>query len=105
MAKGYWMALVDVSDPESYKTYVAAIEDVFRTFGGRYVIRGGRNEVMEGKLRSRVVTVEFADYATALAATSRPNIRRSASCGRIARPPISWSSKAMTARSRQAGAA
>jgi uncharacterized protein (DUF1330 family) len=46
MAKGYWLALVDVSDPESYKPYVAGIQDVFRKFGGRYVIRGGRNEVM-----------------------------------------------------------
>jgi uncharacterized protein (DUF1330 family) len=72
MAKGYWLALVDVSDPESYKPYVAGIQDVFRKFGGRYVIRGGRNEVMEGKLRSRVITVEFADYATALAAYKSP---------------------------------
>ena len=55
MAKGYWLALVDVSDPESYKAYVAGIQDVFRKFGGRYVVRGGRSEVMEGKLRSRLV--------------------------------------------------
>jgi uncharacterized protein (DUF1330 family) len=72
MAKGYWIALVDVSDPESYKPYVAGIQDVFRRFGGRYVVRGGRNEVMEGKLRSRLITVEFADYATALAAYKSP---------------------------------
>jgi uncharacterized protein (DUF1330 family) len=67
MAKGYWLALVDVSDPESYKAYVAGILDVFRKFGGRYVVRGGRSELMEGKLRSRLVTIEFPDYATALA--------------------------------------
>jgi uncharacterized protein (DUF1330 family) len=67
MAKGYWIALVNVSDVESYKAYVAGIQDVFHKFSGRYVIRGGRGEPMEGKLRSRVVTVEFADYATALA--------------------------------------
>jgi uncharacterized protein (DUF1330 family) len=72
MAKGYWIALVDVSDAESYKAYVAGIQDVFRKFNGRYVVRGGRSEVMEGKLRSRVVTVEFADYATALAAYKSP---------------------------------
>jgi uncharacterized protein (DUF1330 family) len=72
MAKGYWLALVDVSDPESYKAYVAGIQDVFRKFGGRYVIRGGRSELMEGKLRSRLVTIEFADYATALACYKSP---------------------------------
>jgi uncharacterized protein (DUF1330 family) len=67
MAKGYWIAVVDVSDAESYKAYVAGIQDVFHKFSGCYVIRGGRSEPMEGKLRSRLVTVEFADYATALA--------------------------------------
>jgi uncharacterized protein (DUF1330 family) len=72
MAKGYWLALVDVSDPESYKAYVAAIQDVFRKFGGRYVIRGGRSETMEGKLRARLVTVEFKDYETALAGYRSP---------------------------------
>src|SRR5208283_5541104 len=54
MAKGYWLALVDISDPEAYKAYVAAIQDVLRRFGGRYVIRAGRSETMEGELRSRL---------------------------------------------------
>ena len=36
MAKGYWLALVDVSDPEGYKAYAAAIQDVLRKFGGRF---------------------------------------------------------------------
>jgi len=72
MAKGYWLALVDVSDPESYKAYVAGIRDVFGKFGGRYVIRAGRSETMEGKLRSRLVTIEFKDYETALACYRSP---------------------------------
>lgn len=72
MAKGYWLALVDVSDPESYKAYVAGIGDLFRKFGGRYVIRAGRSETMEGKLRSRLVTIEFKDYETALACYRSP---------------------------------
>ncbi len=67
MAKGYWLALVDVSDFEPYKAYVAALQDVLRKFGGRYDIRGGRSETMEGKLRSRLVAIEFKDYETALA--------------------------------------
>ena len=67
MAKGYWLALVDVSDPESYKAYVAGIQDVFRKFGGRYVIRGGRCDVMEGRMPARTVVVEFPSYEAALA--------------------------------------
>ena len=72
MAKGYWLAVVDVSDPEGYKAYVAAIQDVLRKFGGRYGIRAGRSETMEGKLRSRLVTIEFKDYETALACCRSP---------------------------------
>jgi uncharacterized protein (DUF1330 family) len=72
MAKGYWLALVEVSDPESYKAYVAGLPEVFRKFGGRYVIRGGRSETMEGKVRSRLVAIEFKDYETALACYRSP---------------------------------
>ena len=76
MAKGYWLALVDVSDPEGYRAYVAAIQDVLRKFGGRYGIRAGRSETMEGKLRSRLVTIEFKDYETALACYNSPEYAR-----------------------------
>jgi uncharacterized protein (DUF1330 family) len=37
------------------KKYVAALPDILRKFGGRYVTRGGKTEVVEGKNRSRVV--------------------------------------------------
>jgi uncharacterized protein (DUF1330 family) len=57
MAKGYWLAQVDVSDAEAYKAYAAAIQDVLRKFGGRYVVRAGRSETMEGQTRSRLVTI------------------------------------------------
>ena len=33
MAKGYWVALVDVDDPEGYKAYVAANAVAFRKYG------------------------------------------------------------------------
>jgi uncharacterized protein (DUF1330 family) len=72
MAKGYWLALVDVTDPEGYKAYVAAIQGVLRQFGGRYVVRAGRSETMEGKTRSRLVTIEFKDYETALGCYRSP---------------------------------
>jgi uncharacterized protein (DUF1330 family) len=58
--------------PRRLQSHVAGIQDVFRKFGGRYVVRGGRSELMEGKMRSRLVTVEFPDYATALASYKSP---------------------------------
>jgi len=66
MVKGYWIISVDISNPESHKMYVAETRDVFRKYGARFVIRGGKSEVVEGKGRSRIVVIEFKDYATAL---------------------------------------
>src|ERR1700746_1628694 len=67
MAKGYWIARVDVTNEEGYKPYVAANAAIFQEFGGRFVVRGGRFESVEGTSRSRNIVVEFPDYATALA--------------------------------------
>ena len=64
--KGYWVAQVDVTDPEQYKAYVAANGAAFRKFGARFLTRGGASETVEGKVRARVVVLEFKDYATAL---------------------------------------
>jgi uncharacterized protein (DUF1330 family) len=72
MAKGYWVAHVDVSDPEAYKAYVAANAEAFRKYGAKFLVRGGTHEVVEGKTRSRNVVLEFKDYATALACYRSP---------------------------------
>ncbi len=41
MAKGYWIAHVDVTDAEGYKDYQAANAIAFRKFGARFLVRGG----------------------------------------------------------------
>ena len=87
MAKGYWIAQVDVADPEAYKAYIAANAPVFRKYGGRFLVRGGTHEVMEGSMRARKVVIEFKDYATALACYRSPEygaaiaLRRDVSTG------------------------
>jgi uncharacterized protein (DUF1330 family) len=72
MAKGYWIAHVDVDNDEGYKPYAAANPAIFKKFGGRFVIRAGKSEVPEGKARSRHVVIEFPDYASALACYRSP---------------------------------
>ncbi len=72
MAKGYWIAHVDVSDPEGYKEYQAANAVPFGKHGARFLVRGGASEPPEGNLRSRHVIIEFKDYATALACYNSP---------------------------------
>ena len=72
MAKGYWIAHVDVNDPEAYKTYIAANAIPFAKYGGRFLVRAGRFEIKEGRLRARHVVIEFKDYQTALACFESP---------------------------------
>jgi uncharacterized protein (DUF1330 family) len=72
MPKGYWVARVDVHDPEAYKGYVAANAAAFAKPGGRFLIRGGRSEAPEGTSRSRNVVIEFKDYDTAVACYHSP---------------------------------
>lgn len=66
MPKGFWIASVDVTDPEGYKAYQAANAEAFHKFGARFLTRGGKSEGVEGKLRSRVVVIEFPSYDAAL---------------------------------------
>jgi uncharacterized protein (DUF1330 family) len=66
MPKGYWIAHVDVRDQEGYKNYVAMLADIFRKHHGRYLVRGGPFESLEGHNRSRHVVIEFPSYRAAL---------------------------------------
>ena len=72
MPKGYWIARVDVSDPEAYKKYVAANAVAFAKFGGRFIVRGGRFEAVDGEHRERNVVIEFPTYEAALACWNSP---------------------------------
>ncbi len=76
MAKGYWIGSVDVQDPEAYQAYVRENAVAFRKYGGRFLIRGGQAETMEGHRRARQVVIEFKDYATALACYRSPEYAR-----------------------------
>lgn len=76
MAKGYWVARVDVHDMDGYKDYVAQNGAVFHAFGARFLVRGGPFESKEGSSRSRNVVLEFKDYDTALACYNSPEYQR-----------------------------
>lgn len=67
MAKGYWIAHVDVDDMEAYKNYIAANAAPFAEYGARFLVRGGDSENREGQLRKRTIVLEFPSYEQALA--------------------------------------
>ena len=72
MATGYWIARVDVHDPQAYRAYLDANGAVFRQFGARFLVRGGQNELVEGRGRERNVVLEFPSYEQALACYRAP---------------------------------
>ncbi|MHA6195900.1 DUF1330 domain-containing protein [Pseudomonas wadenswilerensis] len=66
--KAYWIAHVDVTDPEQYQQYTQRAPAAFAAFGGKLLARGGRSEAMEGRATpQRSVVIEFESYEQAVA--------------------------------------
>ncbi|MBK4987922.1 DUF1330 domain-containing protein [Pseudomonas sp. S60] len=66
--KAYWIAHVDVTDPQQYLQYTQRAPAAFQAFGGRFLARGGRSEAVEGRATpQRSVVIEFDSYEQALA--------------------------------------
>ncbi|MFG1210906.1 DUF1330 domain-containing protein [Xanthobacter flavus] len=74
--RGYWMTKVDVTDPDRYKDYVAAAAEPFTEYGAWFLVRGGRNHLLEGRGRSRYVVTAFKDVATARACYFSPGYQK-----------------------------
>lgn len=64
----YLIANVDVHDRDGYVTdYAPLARASVARHGGRFLVRGGRSEVVEGDdFRGRVVIIEFHSYEAAL---------------------------------------
>ena len=72
MPKAYIIGRVDVRDPEAYKKYVETARPAYERNGARFVVRGGKTEVLEGQARARNVVVEFPSMEAALACYNSP---------------------------------
>ncbi|MGH7088874.1 MAG: DUF1330 domain-containing protein [Stellaceae bacterium] len=56
----YLIADLDVSDPAGMENYRAKVPETIARYGGRFVVRGGAHEVLEGDWRpTRLVVLEF----------------------------------------------
>ena len=56
----YLIVNIVVRDPERYQQYVAAAPAHVARHGGRYLVRGGAHEVLEGAPQvNRTVVIEF----------------------------------------------
>jgi len=56
----YIVVSLTVTDPEKFEEDRAKVPDVIRRYNGRYIVRGGRSEVLEGAPpQARQVILEF----------------------------------------------
>lgn len=62
----YIVGRIDVSNPEQYARYTAVTPQILASFGGKFIVRAGQKETLEGPVEARrVVIIEFPDYLSA----------------------------------------
>lgn len=65
---GYIIVDVKVTDPEAYERYRASVPATLAAYGGKFIVRGGRAETLEGDWEpNRIVVVEFESVEKAKA--------------------------------------
>lgn len=56
----YVVVQVDIKDPERYDQYRQMVPSTLEQYGGRFLVRGGQVETLEGSWHpSRFVVIEF----------------------------------------------
>ena len=56
-----------ITGPEAYEDYKVLASPIVEKYGGKYIVRGGDMDLVEGDLwaPSRIVILQFADMASA----------------------------------------
>jgi uncharacterized protein (DUF1330 family) len=85
----YVIGEIEVTDPATYQDYGKQVLPTIQKFGGKFVVRGGKADALEGAAPKRMVVLEFpsveqaqswyrsADYAPLI------KLRQKASRGRL----------------------
>ena len=87
----YVVVQIDVQDPVTYEQYKTLASGAVAAYDGRYVVRGGRSEILEGSWQpSRLVVLEFPTMERARAWWSSPSTRRRRPSASAARGRKCW---------------
>jgi len=63
---GYVIAQIKVNDPEPFKDYVKRNTSVVEKYGGKFLVRGGEMEVLEGDFAyPRAIVIQFPSVSAA----------------------------------------
>ena len=76
MPKGYIIGHITVTDPEAYPEYIRLDTPILDGLGGKFVVRGGTSQVVEGAALDRHVVIEFPSYEAALTAYNDPEYQK-----------------------------
>lgn len=69
----YLFATIDVQDAEGYEAYKSTVPALIKGHGGRYIVRGGERDMVEGNWPAgRIVVLEFPDWDSANAFADDP---------------------------------
>ena len=72
----YVIAEVEIQDAAAYEEYRKAVPSTIAAYGGKYLARGGKVEVVEGnRAPARMVILEFPSLAQARAWYDSPEYR------------------------------
>ena len=56
----YLVADLNITNPEEFQKYGQRVVDIVKQYGGRYLVRGGESEILEGNWKpKRLTIVEF----------------------------------------------
>jgi len=73
MPAGYVIVDIEIADTEGFKEYSRQVPKTLEPYGGRFLVRGGAHETVEGAYRlKRVVVLEFPDTHAAKAWYASP---------------------------------
>ena len=60
---GYFIIQINVTNAENYKEYIEKVTPIVEKFGGKYIVRGGQSENVEGNWPfQRTVVLKFPTY-------------------------------------------
>ena len=77
--KGYVVAEIQIRDQAAYDLYKPKAAALIAKYGGRYLVRGGDPQQIEGAAPAgRIVVLEFGSVAEALAFERSPDYRAAA---------------------------
>jgi uncharacterized protein (DUF1330 family) len=62
----FYIAEVEVSNPDQFNTYAAAVPATVEKYGGHYLVRGGgKTDALEGEPPKRITVIFFRSMADA----------------------------------------